>query len=257
MSTEENQGQPLCWAENFRLHSYEVDFRRQASVETVCRFFLEAAWNHAEALGFGFRHLAGQGKVWVLSRLLVEVDKYPRWGETVTVRTWPKPSKSVFAMRDFQLSASSGEVMGCGSSAWLVLDAQTRRPQRPERVLAHLAVVPTGRATQRDPEKLPELHAGHRLPSFPVLYSDLDVNNHVNSGRYVRWMLDSYPAEFHAYHSVSRLEVNYLGETHGGERLFLTTDPATPDGHGHSLFKEASGQEVCRAWFHWKDDARD
>ncbi|MRR32795.1 acyl-ACP thioesterase, partial [bacterium] len=114
---------PPVWSQPVVMRSFDVDFRRQATLSTVCRWFLEAAWHDAERLGFGFADLARQEKLWVLSRLLVQVSSYPAWGETVEVRTWPRSSRGVFAMREFQMIQSGKDVCACGTSAWLVLDA--------------------------------------------------------------------------------------------------------------------------------------
>lgn len=250
LAASEAAQKSVRWEQEFPVRSYDVDFRRQASIETVCRFFLEGAWNHAEALGFGFSHLAEEGKLWVLSRLMVQVHRYPRWGETVWVRTWPRAAKSVFAMRDFQLLSATREVIGCGASAWLVLDEKTRRPQRAERVLATVPVLPTERALPEDPEKIADVIGENGVP-FQVRYSDVDVNQHVNSCRYLRWILDAYPAEFHAGHTVTTLEANYLGETRAGEQLVMRSDAMDAAVHTHALSKAQDGAAVCRARLNW------
>src|SRR6266853_1068928 len=90
------------WTEQLRIHSYEVDFNQRATLESLCRLFLEAAWSHAEHLGVGFQQLASQKKFWVLSRMAVEVGQYPAWGEAVTLATWPREAVSLFAIRDFE-----------------------------------------------------------------------------------------------------------------------------------------------------------
>src|SRR5215813_912680 len=77
------------WTEAFRVHSYEVDFEGRATLETLCHYFQEAAWNHAERLGVGYSHLQREQRLWVLSRLLIKIDGYPLWGDAISVRTWP------------------------------------------------------------------------------------------------------------------------------------------------------------------------
>src|SRR5438552_4392062 len=34
------------WIETFRAHSYEVDLKKAVTLESLCRHFQEAAWNH-------------------------------------------------------------------------------------------------------------------------------------------------------------------------------------------------------------------
>ncbi len=240
------------WTEQLKICSYDVDAARHATSASLCRYFLEAAWNHAEALGVGFSNLAGQGRLWVLSRLLVAVDDYPVWGSAVTLRTWPRGTKSVFAMRDFEIEDGAGTRLVTGSSAWLVLDAASKRPQRLDKVLPRLQELGDKAALGRDPEKLETGAAGAEVFSIKVNYSDIDVNRHVNSGRYIDWILDAYPSGFHRQHWVRELEVNYLGETLEGEVLSVRSRLAGPGAYCHSLIK-AGGDEVCRARLQWQD----
>ena len=238
------------WTEQLRICSYDVDFTRRATSASLCRYFLEAAWNHAEALGVGFNHLGRQNKFWVLSRLLLEVEHSPVWGSVATLRTWPRAAQSVFAMRDFEVVDGAGTRIAAGSSAWLVLDATSKRPQRLNKLLPSLMGLDGKAALGRDPEKLADGESWDRVFATTVRYTDIDVNRHVNSSRYIGWILDAYPFEFHREHCVRGLEVNYLGETLEGEVLSVRTRQTGAAVFCHSLTK-GSGDEVCRARLVW------
>lgn len=240
----------LVWNEPLKVHSYDVDFNGRATSATLCRHFLEAAWNHAEALGVGFSHLGSQGKFWVLSRLRLEARRYPAWGSVGTLRTWPRTPSALFAMRDFEVLDDAGAVLVAASSAWVVLDEASKRPQRVARLFPGLKDLNGRAALARDPEKLPdcEVWDGHSLAS--VRYSDIDVNGHVGSSRYIGWMLDAYPFEHHRAHWVRVLEINYLGETVAGEELSVRTHQIGPAEYCHSLARN-NGDEVCRARMEW------
>jgi medium-chain acyl-[acyl-carrier-protein] hydrolase len=240
------------WTEQVKICSYDVDFTRRATSESLCRYFLEAAWNHAEALGLGFGHLGRQGKFWVLSRLLLEARQYPRWGSAATLRTWPRAATPLFAMRDFEVVDGGGARLAAGSSAWLVLDATSKRPQRLNKLFPDLLGRDGPAALGRDPEKLAEGASGEETFSVAVRYTDIDVNQHVNSSRYLGWMLDAYPFGFQREHRVRVLEVNYLGEALEGEVVSVRTRPAGGGTYCHSLTK-AGGAEVCRARLVWED----
>lgn len=238
------------WTEPLKICSYDVDFTRRATSTSLCRYFMEAAWNHAEALGVGYSHLGSQGKFWVLSRLLLEVQRYPAWGATVNLRTWPRTPQLLFAMRDFEVTDSDGTRIAAGSSAWLVLDARSKRPQRLKKLLPGMTELTDQSALGRDPEKLPDGQTGEAVFSTTVRYTDIDVNRHVNSGQYIAWILNVYPLEFHREHCVRVLQVNYLGETQEGEVLTVHTRQTGPATYSHSLTKP-SGDEMCRARLEW------
>ena len=53
----ENDG---IWEEHATIRSYDVDAARNATIESLLRYFQEAAWNHAEHLGVGYSHLRRQ-----------------------------------------------------------------------------------------------------------------------------------------------------------------------------------------------------
>jgi medium-chain acyl-[acyl-carrier-protein] hydrolase len=236
--------------ESFRVHSYEVDFSRRMALDALCRRFLEAAWNHAEALGVCYAHLASEGKFWVLSRLLIRIESPPAWGEMVQLRTWPRPSTPLFAMRDFVLTTNTGERLAAGASAWLVLDAHNHRPQRISKTTASIVCPPALRGLDRDPDKLTESVPGPASLETPVRYRDIDVNGHVNSASYVGWLLDSYPLEFHRAWSINSLEINYLGETRSDSIVSVTARQLTGGDFCHSIWK-TGGTEVCRAQMRW------
>jgi medium-chain acyl-[acyl-carrier-protein] hydrolase len=160
------------WTEQIKICSYDVDFTHRATSATLCRYFLEAAWNHAEALGVGFTELERQSKFWVLSRLLLEVQHYPVWGSAVTLRTWPRGAKSLFAMRDFEIADGAGTPIAAGSSAWLVLDAASKRPQRLNKLMPDLVDLDGRAALGRDPEKLAEDGTWGEVYSATVRYTD-------------------------------------------------------------------------------------
>jgi acyl-ACP thioesterase len=238
------------------IHSYDVDFRKRATPEAICRAFLEAAWNHAEDLGVGYAELAKQNKFWVLARLFVKIESYPHWGETVDLTTWPRGTSGVFALRDFEILNAEAKRLAAGSSSWLVLDAATHRPQRIEKLVLRIPAQETREAVGREPKKLAGTEAGAVALTRTVRYSDIDVNHHVNSARYIGWLLDSYSPEFHRSHELRALEVNYVGESLWADNLSVLSRQLSPTVFAHSIVK-LDQSEVCRAEFSWIAESAD
>jgi acyl-ACP thioesterase len=138
----------------------------------------------------------GSHLYWVLYRLGLHFHRRPRWGETITVTTWPSRIVRLYAMREFVVYTDEGELLLNASSAWIVLDAGNGRPVRPEsRLSREWAVdevpltIPTGKLpTIERPEQL------YRESSWDgVRPSDTDRNAHVNNARYIQWLSDRAP----------------------------------------------------------------
>ena len=69
---------------------------------------------------------------WVLSRLLLHVDEYPKFDRNIVVETWTKGLNRLFALRDFCIYDQDKNVLALATTAWLALDKTTGRPARPE-----------------------------------------------------------------------------------------------------------------------------
>ena len=251
----ESAARAEVWSETFKMHSYEVDVKQLATIESLCQHFQEAAWNHAEALGVGYEHLRQQHKFWVLSRLLIKIERRPRWSESVALQTWPRLAKSVFAMRDFEMTDNAGVRLAAGASAWLVLDTTMRKPQRVDKLISGISITESRPALERDPAKLEGCDSAMPSGEFTVRYSDIDVNGHVNNSRYIMWLLDSYPLSFVLQNEVALVEVNFLGETVAGEKLSVMSKETQPNDYSHSVVQAKESKEVCRARILWRQSS--
>ena len=54
-----------------------------------------------------------------------------------------------------------------------------------------------------------------------VRFSQLDRNGHMNNTRYLDWLADLLPSDFHASHKVQEFTLCYLNEAKEGEEISL------------------------------------
>jgi acyl-ACP thioesterase len=210
-----------------------IDQSDTLTIASVCDLFQEAAISHAEILGVGREAMKDSGQVWILSRLSVFMDRRPRFGEKITIRTWPRNSNKLFAIRDYDIHPLNLDETGIvrGRSAWLVVDLEKRRPLRPEAVVEKLPAneginaLPGANPPGNSPP--PSLSVREFILEQSVLrracYSDIDFNGHVNNTRYIQWIQDLLDPEILVKAQQIRLDINYLAEVRHGEtiRLFM------------------------------------
>jgi acyl-ACP thioesterase len=206
------------WQEKYGVRSYDVDFHGEATLGAMCRFMQEVAGAHAETIGVGFEALTSKGMAWVLARQRIEIDRMPGVGETVTARTWPSGKDRLFFYRDFHFAAADGRTLLRATTAWFVIAIATRERQPAEAFIDEL--FPMGEPQfENRPARLRPQSGGGAGPVFPVRYGDLDVNDHVNNVRYLEWLLDGLPIEFHRGNRLRSIDVNYLAETLPGDAV--------------------------------------
>jgi len=110
------------WEGPYIVHSYEVSTHTSAPLRIVCNYLQDAAWHNAQILQLGYEALLKEKRNRVLARLAIEMERYPLWGEQITVRTWPKGTERLLAFRDFEMIDDSGKRIGAASSAWVIVD---------------------------------------------------------------------------------------------------------------------------------------
>jgi acyl-ACP thioesterase len=187
----------------------------------------------------------------MLSRLMVVVESYPVWGQAAVVRTWPCGSKSLLALRDFELLDKDGRRLAAATSGWLVFDQHSRRPLRIEPIIGSIRIFPERRSVGYEAPKLIAAETSSAATILKVKYSDLDLNNHVNNATYARWILDSYPVEFHRSHQVLSLAINFLAELDGNDSVELST-VENKDRRTHTVRRMLDGTQACRAEIVWQ-----
>ena len=241
------------WVNDYRVHSYEIDFKGDATLPVLCQFMQETAWNHAEHMGVGFTHLLTQNLIWVLSRQAVKIYSFPKWGDKINVHTWPSGRDRLYCYRDFKILDEQNNVLGVSTTTWFAMDLDKRRPQRTDSYI---------QIETRDVEKVFPTFAG-RIERFnstegtrviQVTCSDLDVNEHVNNVQYVEYIMDTFPFDFLRGHRLNIFEINYLSEALYNDEITAAYQKKENLTFFHCLRRNNDNVELCRAKTYWEKD---
>jgi acyl-ACP thioesterase len=241
------------WEDEYTISFYEVDTKNEAFLPVLWSFMQETAWHHAEHLRLGYSDLIAHQYFWVLSRLSIQMKEYPRWGDRIKVKTWLTGTGRLFALRQFSITDSKAKVIGTAMSAWLVLDLESRRPQKIGPVFKHIEHLFDGLPPAEAPQKIPGPVHPKTEKSYTVRYSDIDMHHHVNNTKYLEWILDSYPFEMNQAYQIHSFEINFLGESSNGDEISIYTEALeeTPLCFLHNMIRKGDGRELCRARAGW------
>jgi medium-chain acyl-[acyl-carrier-protein] hydrolase len=204
-----------------RLTTADVDMEGRLKPGTLVGFLVQSAISSADDLGFGFDNLKEQSLFWVLHRLTVEILRPVMWNETIRVETWPKDIDGLFYIRDFMIRDGAGQVVAQSTSGWLAVNRKNKRPAIIDTVQKEkFSALKDRHAIREFPGKLNPVPEGHLSQIQPSWY-DFDINRHVTSSRYIDWMMDTLPFDFHRDHYPQSLSVNFLKEVLPGETIRL------------------------------------
>ena len=240
----------MKYLQHLRALSYHIDRSGEVSTPNLFWYMQEIAWEHAHTLGFGFEHLREDQLFWVLSRFYVHIDRRPRWKEKFDLETWSRGTEGFFGYRDFRFLDEDGKVMITATSSWLVLDLVNKRIQRLGSHNNFSAYQPS--ILGFDAGKVDSPASEVKTGFFPVLFNEIDINQHFNSGRYLERINDTYSFDFHEQHILKEMEVNFLKEGMPTDLLGVKKQEINPLEHLCSIARENDGTDLIRARLAWK-----
>jgi len=199
------------WSETCEVRFGAIDKSDTMTLDAALNFFQEAAISHAENLGVGREAMAQANQVWILSRMTTQIDRRPQYGETVTVRTWPRGGEKLFALRDFDMRDTADNPVVRARSCWLIIDREKRRPLRPQSIMDTLPQN-EGQDALSAAVNLEARPSLQKIAERQALYTDVDYNGHVNNVSYIRWIEDTLDPALLEQAARMQLDINFLNE---------------------------------------------
>ena len=199
-------------SDTFIINSFDVDITKLVTPVALCAVMQETASRQCVDIGISVDDLAKYNQTWMLARQYVKFSGYPSWRSSVTVETWPRNRTGLRALRDFIIKNEKGEEIATSVTNWMLIDVNTRRLCKIDELGKNIEV--TEESVMPEDFKIKvEKSDGEKITAlFRSRSSDFDMNAHVTSTCYIKWILDTVPFEFHKTHSVAELYAEYIEE---------------------------------------------
>ena len=228
----------------FQIQPQYVDFQFRVTMAALGDILLTAAGINADDNGFGLRRLHEMQCAWVLSRMSIEMIRFPEQYENIQVETWVQEVGRVNTIRNFCLRDEKNEIIGNACSIWVMFDMISRRAKDLQ-TLDGIHEYATGEAGLIDKPIRLDAVEGEDYDGFKVKYSDIDINGHVNSIRYIQWISDCFSLDCYRKCQVKRFEINYMNEMLFDDFVDIVGHEIEP---GDFRFEIRNGNKIsCRA----------
>ena len=130
--------------------------------------------------------------------------------------------------RNYAITSATGDVIGAASSVWAMIDLQSRKAVNIDEYYMKFA---TKRPPLcQKPRRIGDLRSAE-IRKYSPLYSDIDTNVHVYSGKYIEWFMDLIPnpQKFFLQKKIKFVELNFVSESLFGDDLDLAVEKVTDD----------------------------
>lgn len=236
----------------FTIDAYLTDFKGKATLPMIGGFMLQVATKHAEERGFGYAYMTDRKRVWVLSRIAIEMFEYPNNDTKFYVNTWIASVNRLFTERMFSFEDENGKEIGFARSLWASIDLETRKPTNILELDDMVSFIEQDKVCPIDGmNKIPTLKDDSEIAgSFTIRYSDVDINQHLNSMKYVEHFVDVFDIDLFKRKDIQRIEINYLAEGLYGSKIKIAQ--RKEDDSTYILEMQDGDRSICGSRISWK-----
>ena len=242
----------------YLLTAAECDARGTISPALMTERIIEIATQHANLLDIGYADLSRHGIGWVLSRMSLWMKRWPRYNHRFSMQTWIEDVNRLYSTRCIRVTGEDGETIGEARTIWAAINTADRTPADLSILGLDTLVVGADGTTVPRPGRIPPCGADAVRGTYTWRYSDIDINRHVNSVRYIETMLDIWPLSHYDKHRIERLDIIYQHECLYGQTVAIASrdtagsQPDAPAASDIELLRD--GVRVCAARIVWTDD---
>ncbi|NCC09910.1 MAG: acyl-[acyl-carrier-protein] thioesterase [Bacteroidia bacterium] len=237
----------------FIVEDFHSDFTGKLSMHTLGNHLLNCSNLHSRERGLGIGVYNGQTYTWVISRLVVDFTEPIHKNEVFLLKTWISKVYNSFIDREYEVINNQGRTTGRAHSVWAMIDTEQRESINLTEVHGDTLInavydYPNPMNTKQGRTKVKNI-----VPCFDytAMYSDLDINGHVNSIKYIEHAMNMLPIELFNTQELQRLEIAYAAESSYADRLLFYREEIDPLTFYIEIRKEI-GEVVCRCKFAFK-----
>ncbi len=217
---EWNEGSVYC--SDKRITLSHCDYYGRLKFSELLVLLSDCATEDYNRRGLPYRVLEAAGVVFLVSKMSIKFFEDIKGDSVITLKTWEASIEGVKFNRFFDICNEDGRVIAQARTVWLAVNPNTRKIIRPSAYPFPEYI----RANEKEVEcmecgkiKLPEEQ--RELGERRAVFSDIDVNGHVNNTRYIAFAEDCLPDDFMSQH-VSDIRINFVNEARLGDVLHFT-----------------------------------
>ena len=186
----------------------------------LCNLLQLTAGSHAELGGISYLDMQTKDQAWVLSRIRVEIDSLPKWGDIVTIKTWIVDLQGSRSVRALEMYLGEKK-LASALTFWAVLNTKLRKSEPLSLPHEHFEKYPDDVPTEQPFKKIELSRPSQEVSSRKVVLSDLDIVFHVNNVKYLEWCLDAIDYKPLLRQQLKSFDMNYLRELMPGDEASL------------------------------------
>ena len=155
---------------------------------------------------------------WLITKVLVKINKMPLWGTNITVKSYVVQKKSAKIILETIAKDKDENILFVAHDEMCPINLEKRRILRLtdiefDPILLESNYLDNFEIISNDNMKLSD--------SFNVKYIDIDFTNHTNNVSYIRYIVNDLGLDFFEKYNITKIDVRYLAESRINDKLSI------------------------------------
>lgn len=239
----------------YKINIFNVDSEHKCKFSSLVDFLWDVVISQSDYLGETKEGFVHNQCIWVLLKYDITIYEYPKFRDTITVDTKVLGTKKFYGYRQNTIKNSEGKVIGKVFSTAILIDFEKRRPMRISPVQSEIYRL-DGELDEAPPlDDIPKIQKKDYIKDYPVRYSDIDSNGHVNNVKYMEMAIDTLPRSILNEYKLYNIKVLFKKETTDGDTLHISSEVINNDSDNiitiHNITSN-NGTLLTNLQFIWK-----
>ncbi len=232
------------FTQEYSVRHNETDLTGRMTVPALGDCMLDIAGLHANEIAWGIDKLQRGGLTWVVAGMKFIIHRMPKIDSRFKIDTHVSAYSRISTQRDFVAYDDEGKIAEA-STEWLIINMENRRPvfindfvPRLEEICIKEGALPKFKHLRQSKAAVSSEYERR------ILYSDIDINRHLYSMRYLQMALDTFDINCLAESAIKEIDVNFISEVLFGETVNVVRHS---EGDVHQVEMMREGSAVFRA----------
>ena len=238
----------------YEINYYDVDYKLNCKMSSIINFICDIGTQQSESIGGGMEYCTKNNCAWVFYKYDIKINRYPTFGEKISIRTEPVGFKKFYGLRKYTIYDEQNNIIGTALALFFLINIEKRRPMRIQPEQYDFYGVDGDIDYDISMESIQKMKEEEFSKEFNIRYSDIDSNRHVNNVKYVEWALEVVPIDIITNYKLKRVKVTFEKECTYGEciksliEVNEINDSETKTLH---MIKNSEGKELTMLEFEW------
>ena len=240
----------------YKINIFNVDSEHKCKFSSLVDYLWDVVISQSDYLGETKEGFVHNQCIWVLLKYDITIYEYPKFKDTITVDTKVLGTKKFYGYRQNTIKNSEGKIIGEVVSTAILIDFEKRRPMKISPDQSEIYGL-KGELDEVPPlDDIPKLQKEDYVKDYPIRYSDIDSNGHVNNVKYMEMAMDTLPRSILNEYELFNIKVLFKKETTDGDTLHISSEVINDDNNEittiHNITSNNTGKPLTKLQFIWK-----